>query len=77
MRKVLTRLSSFSNENADVPDGSSDVLLDVTLLSHTTNLNAFVLTPAVRICRVRAPKERKYQLPVAISVVRDVKVIVA
>ena len=31
--------------------------------SHTKNLNAFVLTPAVRICRVRALRERKYQLP--------------
>ena len=45
--------------------------LDGTLLSHTTNLNAFVLAPAVRICRVRALKERKYQLSVAIFDVRD------
>ena len=27
-----------------------DVLLDGTLLFHTTNLNALVLTPAVQIC---------------------------
>ena len=32
-------------------------------LSRTTNLNAFYLTPAVRICRVRALTERKYQVP--------------
>ena len=38
---------SLNNENADVS-------LDGTLLSHTTNLNAFVLSPAVRICPVRA-----------------------
>ena len=31
--------------------------------SHTKNLNAFLLTPAVRICRVRAMRERKYQFP--------------
>ena len=37
--------------------------LDGTLLSHTTNLNASVLAPAVRICRFRTLKERKYQLP--------------
>ena len=30
------------------------------------------VTPAVRICRVRSLKERKYQLPVAIFDVRDV-----
>ena len=45
-------------------------LINGKLLSHTVNLNAFVLTPAVRIavriCRIRALKERKYQLPVAI-----------
>ena len=34
-------------------------------LSHTTNVNAFVLFFAVRICRVRTLKEREYQLPVA------------
>ena len=44
---------------------------------HTTNLNAFVLTPAVRICRVRALKERKYQLPFAICVVQDANALVA
>jgi len=36
------------------------------LQSHPANLNAFVLTPAVRICRVEALKERQYQLPAAI-----------
>ena len=53
------------------------ISLDGTLLSYTTNLNAFVLTPAVRICRVRALKERKYQLPVAIFDARDVDVLFA
>ena len=54
-----------------------DISLDGTLLSHTTNLNAFVLGPAVRICRVTELKERKYQLPVAIFDFRDVNVLVA
>ena len=72
-------IASFSNENADVPDVMNsnrrfDVSLDGTLLPHTTNVNAFILTPAVR---VRALKERKYQLPVAIFDVRDVNVLVA
>ena len=35
------------------------------------------LTPAVRICQVRALKERKYKLPVAIFYDRDVNVRVA
>ena len=48
-----------------------DVSLDGTILSHTTNRNAFVLTPALLICRVRALKGRKYQLPVAIFDVRE------
>ena len=70
---------SLSNENADVPDITNsnrkfDVSLVGTLLSHTTNLNALVLSPAVRICPVRTLKERKYQLPVAIFYFRDVKV---
>ena len=38
------------------------------------NLNAFVLTPAVWICRVKALKKRKYKLLVAIFDVRDVNV---
>ena len=43
---------SLSNENADVPDITNsnrkfDVSLVGTLLSHTTNLNALVLSPAV------------------------------
>ena len=58
-------------------NGKFDVSLDGTFLSHTTNLNAFVLTPAVRICGVRAPRERKYQLPVATFDVRGVNVLVA
>ena len=41
-------------------------LINGKLLSHVVNFNAFVLTPAVRICRIRAVKERQYQLPVAI-----------
>ena len=53
-----------------------DVLLDGTLLSHITDLNAFVLTPAVQICLVRAQKERKYQLPVSNFDIRDVNVLV-
>ena len=73
---------SLSNENADVPDITNsnrkfDVSLVGTLLSHTTNLNAFVLSPAVRICPVRTVKEKKYQLPVAIFYFRDVNVLVA
>ena len=73
---------SLSNENADVPYAMNsnrkfDVSLDGTLLSHTASLNAFVLIPAVRICRVRALKEREYQLPVAVFDVWDVNVLVA
>ena len=43
-----------------------DVWLDGSLLSHTTNQNAFIITSVAVICRVRALKERKYQLPLAI-----------
>ena len=73
---------SLSNENADVPDITNrnrkfDVSLDGTLLSHTKNLKAFVLSPTVRICPVRALEERKYQLLVAIFDFLDVNVIVA
>ena len=58
---------SLSNENTYVQDVMNSnrkfgISLDGTLLSPTTNLNAFVLTPAIRICQVRALKERKYQL---------------
>ena len=72
---------SLSSENADVPDAMKsnrrfDVSLGGTVLSQTTNLNAFVLTPAVRICRIIALKEIKYQSPVAIIDVRDVNVLV-
>ena len=73
---------SLSKENADVPDTMNNnqkfnVSLGGTVLSHTTNLNAFVLTPAVvRICRAIALKEIKYQLPVSIFDVRDVNVLV-
>ena len=61
----------LSNETADVPgvldsNRKLNVSLNRTLLCHTTNLYAFVLTPAVRICGFRALKERKYELPVAI-----------
>ena len=41
-----------------------DVSLDGTLLSHAMNLNVSVLTPTVRICRVRALKERNDIHPV-------------
>ena len=58
---------SLSNENTYVLDiinsnQKFDISLDGTLLSPTTNLNAFVFTPAVRICQVRALRGRKYQL---------------
>ena len=43
-----------------------DVWLDGTLLSHTTNQNAFIITSFAGICRVRTLKKRKYQLPLAI-----------
>ena len=74
--------AAFNNENADVPDvmisnRKFDIPLDGTLLSHKTNLNAFVLGPAVRIGGVRALKERKYQLPVATFDFRDVNVLVS
>ena len=73
---------SLSKENADVPEVMTsnqkfDVLLDETLLSHTTNLNAFVLPPVVQICQVRALKERKYQLLVTILDIHDSNVLVA
>ena len=72
---------SLSNENDDIPDAMNndqkfDVSLCGTVLSHTTNVDAFVLTPAVQICRVVALKEIKYQLPVSIFDVRDVNVLV-
>ena len=51
-----------------------DVSLDGTLLSHPKNLNAFLSTPVIHICRVRSLKER---LLVAICDVRCVKVLVA
>ena len=69
--RSLVRTASLSSENTDVPDVMNSnrkfgVSLDGSLLSHTTNVNAFVLTTAVRICQVRELKNRKYQLPVAI-----------
>ena len=72
-------LVSLSKGNADILDVMNsnrkfDVSLDGTLLSQTMNLNAFVLTPAVWICRVRALKEWKYQLPVAIFDIQDVNI---
>ena len=53
--------SELNNENVDVPDvmisnRDFDISLDGKFLSHTTNVNAFVLSPAARICRVRALK---------------------
>ena len=58
-------------------NGKLDISCDGTILSHTMNLDTFVLTPAVRICQVRALKERKHKLPVAIFYDRDVNVRVA
>ena len=66
----VTRLSMNSNRKFNVS-------LDGKFLSRTTNLNAFYLTPTVRICRVKALTERKYQVPVATFDVRDVNVLVA
>ena len=40
-------------------------------------LKAFVLTPVVQICQVRALKERKYQLLVTILDVGDSNVLIA
>lgn len=54
-----------------------NVLLDGTLLCHTTDLNTFFETSTVEICQVRALKERKYQLSVAIFDVWDIDVLVA
>ena len=58
----------------DIMSGNQklDVLLDGTLLCHTTDLNTFFLT-----CQVRALKGRKYQLSVAIFDVWDVDLLVA
>ena len=61
---LASSLVSLSNENADVPDVMNsnrkfDVSLDGTLLSHTTNLNAFVLTPAVRIVESQRSEREK------------------
>lgn len=72
---------SLSSENADLLDAMNnnqkfDVSLGGTVLSHATKLNAFLLTLAVRICRVIPLKEIKYQLPVSIFDVRDVNVLV-
>ena len=72
-------LVSLNKENADIPDVMNsnrkfDVSLDGTLLSQTMNVNALVLNPAVRICRVGALKEWKYQLPVAIFDIQDVNI---
>lgn len=69
---LLLIIPSFANtirlkqQNADLrhvmnSKRNFDVWLNGSLLSRTTNL----LAPAVRICRVRALKERNYQLPVA------------
>ena len=54
----------LATTNAELPgvmksNRKFDVLLDGTILSHTTHRNAFVLTPPLRICRVRALKKKK------------------
>ena len=54
-----------------------DVSLERTLVCHSTNANTFARTLALRICRVRILKERKYQLPDTICDVYDVNVFVA
>ena len=72
---LASSLVSLSNENADARDVMNsnqrlDVSLDGTILSHTTNLNAFVLTPAVRICRGSVQWKREninFRLPVLTS----------
>ena len=46
-----------------------DFSLDRMLLSHTTNLNAFLLPSTARIRWVKALKDRKYPLPVSIVIV--------
>ena len=74
----MDRAPSLSTDVADVMNSNRKfgVSLDGSLLSHTTNMSAFVLTSAVRICQVRELKNRKYQLPVAIFDVWDINVIV-
>ena len=72
----------LATTNAELPDVMKsnrkfDVWLDGTILSHTTHRNALVLTPLLRICRVRALKKKKCQLLVAIFDFRDVNVLVA
>ena len=52
---LLLWANCLSNNNSNQ---KLDVSLVGTLLSHTTN--AFVLIPAVQICRVRALKEKIY-----------------
>ena len=57
-------MMNLSNENANVLDVMNgnrkfDVSLDGTLLSHTTNLNAFVLSPAVRMSLIIEFKVKK------------------
>ena len=44
------------------------------LLSHTTNLNSFILTPAIWIYQVKALKEGKYPPLVTIFDVRDINI---
>ena len=66
LRVFLRQLIASWNNESEVPDFMNgnrkfDVSLDGTLLSHTMNLNAFVLTPAVRICWVRSVRGRKWQ----------------
>ena len=65
-------IASLSNENADVPDVKNSNRKFAVYVSHNKSQ---CLT--VRIFRVKALKERKYQLPVAVFDVRDVKALVA
>ena len=60
--EILASFENISSENAEALEAMNsnrkiDISLDGTLLFYTTNLNAFVLTPAVRTWRVRALKD--------------------
>ena len=79
LRSLLVSLGRESTDTPEVMNSNQkfSVLLDGRLLSHTMNLKAFVLTPVVQICQVRALKERKYQLLVTILDVGDSNVLIA
>ena len=63
MRRNLNKLlPSLSNKKADVLDivdnnWKFDVLLDGVLLSHTTNLNGFVLLPQYKMLSQSTERE--------------------